>query len=108
MPGLTRKSLSLRRPVWRFLGLGITLLLCSFTLFADTSAMLRSVPLTKCYCHCSESHARAGCAKMCESKRYASRWWAKTCVKPHMQSPAHNSNAGPRFPHPGRAEHAKL
>jgi hypothetical protein len=25
-----------------------------------------------------------------------------------MQSPTHNSHAGPRFPHPDRAEHAQL
>jgi hypothetical protein len=45
---------------------------------------------------------------MCESKRNASRWWAISCVKPHMKPPAPNSNAGPRFPHPDRAEHVKL
>jgi len=45
---------------------------------------------------------------MCESKRNASRWWAISCVKPHMRRPASDSNAGPRFPHPDRAEHVKL
>ena len=45
---------------------------------------------------------------MCDSKRYVSRWRAAKCTKPHMQTPTHNSNAGPRFPHPDRAEHAQL
>jgi len=92
----------------RLLGFGVALLACAATLSADTPSMLRGVQTTGCYCHCAESKKSGGCVKMCESKRYASRWWATTCQKPHMQSPAHNSNAGPRFPHPGRAEHAQL
>jgi hypothetical protein len=80
----------------------------AFTLFADTPALLRTVPSGGCYCHCPESHARGGCVKLCDSKRFVSRWRKTTCVKPHMHTPSHDSNAGPRFAHPGRAEHAKL
>jgi hypothetical protein len=88
--------------------LGISFLACSTTLFADTPALLRTVPAGGCYCHCAESRGRGGCVKMCDSKHHASRWRGTECAKPHMQSPTHNSHAGPRFPHPGRAEHAKL
>src|SRR5437667_12856152 len=103
-----REIIPWRRPLGRLALLGIILLGCTLGLFADTSAMVRSVPRGGCYCHCAEAHMQAGCVKMCDSKRYASRWWAKRCAKPHMQTPANNSNAGPRFPHPGRAELAKL
>ncbi|HET9994957.1 MAG TPA: hypothetical protein VFQ18_06080 [Candidatus Acidoferrum sp.] len=97
-----------RPSFWKLLCAGIVLFACSVTMLADTPALLRSVRSGGCYCHCAESRARGGCVKMCDSKKYPSRWWAKTCAKPHMQTPASNSNAGPRFPHPGRAEHAKL
>jgi hypothetical protein len=78
------------------------------TLWADTTARLRSVPAGGCYCGCSESHTRGGCVKMCELPKYASRWWATTCAKPRVQRPAEDSNAGPRLRHPSRAEHARL
>ena len=54
------------------------------------------------YVPCEEIDAADG-----HSKRFATRWWAKKCVK-HMQTPAGNPGAGPRYPHPGHAEHAKL
>jgi hypothetical protein len=92
----------------RLLGAGIFVLACSLPLLADTPSLLRRVPAGSCYCHCAESKLHGGCVKMCDSKRYASRWRAARCAKPHMQSPARDSNAGPRFPHPGRAEHAQL
>jgi hypothetical protein len=101
-------AFALRRLTRTWLGLGFAFLACSFTVLADTSALLRTVPVSRCYCHCSESHSRGGCVRMCESKRNASRWWAISCVKPHMRRPASDSNAGPRFPHPDRAEHVKL
>ncbi len=97
-----------RRPLGRLCLLGIVYLAGSPTLLADTSALLRSIPASGCYCRCAESRLRGGCVKMCDSKRNASRWRATKCAKPHMQTPADNSNAGPRFPHPGRAEHAQL
>src|SRR5882724_12362699 len=104
----TSDTTSWRRPLLRLYFLGLTVLACSLSLIADTPKMLRTVPSGGCYCHCTESHQRGGCVKLCDSKRYAARGGAIKCAKPHMQSPANNSNAGPRFPRPGRAEHAKL
>ncbi len=78
------------------------------TLFANTPGRLRGVPAGGCYCCCSESHAHSGCAKMCELPKYANRWWATTCAKPHLQKPADDSNAGPHLHHPDHAEHAQL
>lgn len=108
MPRFINKTISWRRPLRRLYLQVIILLGCSLTLLADTPALLRSVPEGGCYCHCAESHLRGGCVKMCDSKRYVSRWRATKCAKPHMQTPTHNSHAGPRFPHPDRAEHAQL
>jgi hypothetical protein len=102
------KPFDLRRPTCRLYLMGVILLGCSLTLLADTPALLRSLPAAECYCHCAESHLRGGCVKICDSKRYVPRWRATKCAKPHLQRPAANSNAGPRFPHPGRAEHAQL
>lgn len=101
-------TLSRKVPVWKLFCAGIALLAGTLAVFADTPGMIRSVTAGGCYCECDESHVRAGCAKMCDRKKYATRWWAKTCAKPHMQTPTDNSNAGPRFPHPNRAEHAQL
>ncbi|HEV1992810.1 MAG TPA: hypothetical protein VGR03_00600 [Candidatus Acidoferrum sp.] len=108
MRRLFSKAISWRRPIFRLYLLGIIFLACSLTLLADTPALLRSIPAGGCYCHCAESHLRGGCVKLCDSKRYAARWRGTKCAKPHMQTPADNSNAGPRFPRPGRAEHAQL
>ncbi len=108
MHWLVSKAISWQRPLWRLCLSGILFLAGSLTLLADTPALLRSVPASGCYCQCAESHLRGGCVKMCESKRYASRWRATKCAKPHMHTPADNPNAGPRFPHPARAEHASL
>jgi hypothetical protein len=96
------------RSLGQLFSLGTLLLACSLGLLADTPALLRTVPAGGCYCHCAESRLRGGCVKMCDSKRYASRWRASKCAKPHMRTPDNNSHAGPRFPHPGRAEHAQL
>ena len=92
----------------QFYGLGMALLACCAPLLADTPALVRKVRVEGCYCHCEASHGSAGCVKLCDSKRNAPRWWVTTCAKPHMQTPAVDSNAGPRFPRPGRAEHAQL
>jgi len=107
MRGLLGKTKSWRT-LWRMCLLGIAFLACSLTLLADTPGLLRNVPAGGCYCRCEVSHLRSGCVKLCDSKRFASRWWAIKCVKPLMRRPPGNSNAGPRFPHPGRAEHAQL
>jgi hypothetical protein len=73
---------------------------------ADTLGRIEPAPQNGCYCHCSESHSRTGCVKMCELKKYASRWWATTCVKPRRPATIPNPGASPRLPHPDRAEHA--
>ena len=108
MPGFRIGTFSRQRFPRRLLALGICLLACALPLLADTPSLLRRVPAASCYCHCEESRVHGGCIKMCESKKYASRWWAKSCAKPHMSTPTHDSHAGPRYPHPGRAEHARL
>lgn len=92
----------------RLLGAIICLLAGALPLVADTPSMLRGIPTGGCYCHCAESKVRGGCVKMCESKKYAYRWWATSCAKPHMSTPRGDSHAGPRYPHPRRTEHAKL
>jgi hypothetical protein len=48
------------------------------------------------------------CVKMCELPKYATRWWAVSCAKPHGHSAANNPGAGPRLHHGDRAEHARL
>jgi hypothetical protein len=92
----------------RLLASAVCLLAGTLPLLADTPSLLRHVPAGGCYCRCAESKVRGGCVKMCESKKYAYRWWATSCAKPHMSTPRRDSHAGPRFPHPGRAEHARL
>jgi hypothetical protein len=102
------KAISFQHGLFRLYVLSAIFLASSFTLLADTPALLRTVPAGGCFCHCTESHRRGGCVKMCDSKKNASRWWAIKCAKPHMQTPKNDSHAGPRFPHPGRSEHARL
>ena len=108
MQRFPKKNITSRLPFLRLIGLAGTLLGCSLALLADTPALLRSTPVGGCFCHCAESKAHGGCVKMCDSKRYKSRARARSCAKPHMHSPLGDSHAGPRFPHPGRAEHAQL
>lgn len=108
MQSFTKRNVFGRLPILRLIGFGIIILSGSLTVLADTAALLRTTRTSGCFCHCAESKARGGCVKMCDSKRYVSRWWARTCAKPHMHSPVHDSHAGPRFPHPGRAEHVQL
>src|SRR5215469_5703552 len=90
------------------IGAGICLLAFTPHLLADTPTLLRRTPTAGCYCQCAESKLQGNCIKMCESKKYASRWWAKSCAKPHMSTPRHDSHAGPRFPHPGRSERVQV
>ena len=97
-----------RTSSFRLLSPALCLLAAALPLLADTPSLLRDIPTGGCYCHCAESKVRGGCVKMCESKKYAYRWWATSCAKPHMGTPRRDSHAGPRFPHPGRAEHAEL
>jgi hypothetical protein len=84
----------------------VALVAWSWPVLADTSARLEGTSAV-CYCDCAESHARAGCAKMCELKKYASRWWATSCARPHQLPSANKSGAGPHLQHPDHAEHAQ-
>jgi hypothetical protein len=89
-----------------------SLVLClfggSFLALADTSLPLGKAKVGTCYCRCPESQKRTFCVKMCDSARYAaSHPWATRCVKPRLNRPAEEHDAGPRYPHPGRAERAQ-
>ena len=97
----------LLRSFAHLLAVATFLVASALPLLADTPSLLR-IPLGGCYCHCAESKVRGGCVKMCESRKYAYRWWAATCAKPHLSTPRRDSHAGPRFPHPRRTEHARL
>jgi len=80
----------------------------SLIVSADTPTQLKKERVGTCYCHCPESHSAGFCVKMCDSVRYAATHaWANRCVKPHLQTPVERQDAGPRYPHPGRAERAQ-
>jgi len=85
------------------------LLLClggSLIVSADTPSKLWTRNVGGCYCQCAAPHGHNACVKMCDSPRFASRPWATHCVKPRLRLPIENHDAGPRYPHPGRAERA--
>lgn len=104
LPALSSPSAASRR-----IFLLALVILCSATeLQGDTTGVLRSTRPAGCYCRCPVSAARSGCTKMCELPRYASRWWASSCARPHMRPPAENPGVSPRLPHPNRAEHAGM
>jgi hypothetical protein len=75
---------------------------------ADTPGMLRQVTPSSCYCGCNQSHARAGCTRMCDTRKHASRWGAVSCAKARIKPPGDNPGAGPRFRRSDRAERASL
>jgi hypothetical protein len=77
----------------------------AYTVWADSSTRSRS-SVSSCYCGCHLSKTSAGCTKMCELPKYASRWWATSCAKPHATTPAENPGAGPHMVHPAKAERA--
>ncbi len=99
MPGAVRMSA-------RFLAGCAALLMGAAGILADSSGMLRRTTPPACYCGCSQSHASAGCVKICDSRRSGSRWSAATCAKSRIKTPAENPGAGPRFPRSDRAERA--
>jgi hypothetical protein len=86
----------------------VALLLLPWGLPADTAVLTRPTQTGVCYCHCAMSRAHGGCTKMCEAKKYASRWWATTCAQPRRKPPAESHRGSPRLPHADRAEHAQL
>jgi hypothetical protein len=80
---------------------------CSLILSANAPTELRVAAVGTCYCHCAESRAHRNCVKMCDKPKHASRIGAGSCVKPRLRRPVENHDAGPRFPHLGRAERAQ-
>jgi len=83
-------------------------LAASSSLFADSSTRLGNSSVGGCYCCCGEARTPAGCVKICELPKYASRWWATSCAKPRLHRPAEDSNAGPHLRRPDRATYAEL
>jgi len=95
--------------LWARCGIALVFALAAaMSLFANTPGLLRRASPPACYCKCSQSHARAGCVKMCEARKRATRWGASTCAKPRIKPPAENPGAGPRFSRSDRAERASL
>jgi hypothetical protein len=92
--------------LWLGLDLLVVAGVVGFSVWADSSPKVYQVPMQHCYCGCSASKTSAGCGKMCELPKYASRRWAVTCAKPRATTPTENPDAGPRFPRPGRSERA--
>ena len=86
----------------------LTFLVTSVSVLADTRYSLGSNSAGVCYCHCAMAKAHSGCAKMCESPRFASRWWATSCARPKSKVSKDATKVGPRFPRPGRAERAAV
>lgn len=95
-----------RLAIWAILDLALFAGALALSTFADTSGTFRKPAASGCYCNCSQSRTSAGCAKMCELRKYASRWYAVNCSKPHAQAPATTPGAGPHYPRPPRAERA--
>ena len=108
MPRPHRSLTRLRSTLVRAIASALLASAVPISLLADTSSRLRTVPAGTCYCCCGDSHATAGCVKMCELPKYASRWWATTCVKPRVHRPANDSNAGPHIRRPDRATYAQM
>lgn len=105
MPSLWVSRLR-RIAIWLALDLVLFASLLAITGWADTSGRLREPEPGSCYCGCSHSKTSAGCIKMCELPKYASRWWAVSCSKPRPQSHVENPGAGPHYPRAPRAERA--
>ncbi|MGA3176737.1 MAG: hypothetical protein ABSE19_05260 [Candidatus Acidiferrum sp.] len=95
-----------RLATWVLLELILAAAVMAFSVWADTSGRVKETKPGGCYCGCAMSKTSAGCSKMCELPKYASRWWAVTCAKPRANAPAATPGAGPRLPRPARAERA--
>ena len=83
--------------------LALTLLASGLGVQADTRFSIGTESAAGCYCHCAMSKARGGCAKICETPKYASRWWATSCTRPRRKAPVDNPGAHPRLPRPAGA-----
>ena len=95
-----------RLAIWATLDLALFASALAVSSWADTSGQFRKPTVGGCYCKCAQSKTGAGCAKMCELPKYASRWWAVSCAKPRVQAPVDNPGAGPHYPRTPRAERA--
>lgn len=110
MPGMRAPLTPYTSPktlLWRLLLLGSALLVVSWSLLADKPSRLKSTQAGGCYCRCSRAKGLGSCVKMCETPKYASRWWATSCVKSRSRYSGDNPGAGPRLHHPDRAERAR-
>jgi hypothetical protein len=95
-----------RFAVWLVLDLLVACCVLGVAAWADTSTKLNQPSTSGCYCHCAMAKASAGCAKMCDLPKFATRRWAVTCAKPHASLPLESPNSQPHLPHPPRAERA--
>jgi len=95
-----------RLAIWVLLDLALFAGALALSTSADTRGQLAKATPAGCYCACAHSKTSAGCAKMCELPKYASRWWAVSCSKPRVQPPVDTPGAGPHYPHKPRAERA--
>ena len=95
-----------RIAIWLSLDLLVAAAVLGLTVWADTSSKVRVTPVETCYCGCAAAKTSAGCGKMCELPKYASRRWAVPCAKPRVSTPPENPGAGPRLARPGRSERA--
>ena len=95
-----------RLTIWATLDLALFAGALALSTSADTSGTFRKEPASGCYCHCAQSKTSAGCTKMCELPKYASRWYAVSCAKARAQAPAVTPGAGPHYPRAPRAERA--
>lgn len=84
------------------------LALAAVPLPADTGGARRPISPAGCPCRCNQGKTHAGCSRMCDAPRRASRWGANSCAKPRIKPPAETPGAGPRLPRPARAERASL
>jgi hypothetical protein len=95
-----------RLAIWAVLDLALFTGALALSTSADTRSQLGKTSVGGCYCGCAQSKTSAGCTKMCELPKYASRWWAVSCSKPRVQPPAETPGAGPHYPRKPRAERA--
>lgn len=99
--------LRLRRfTLWLVFDLLLASGLLAFSAWADTSSHLHHPPVGGCYCGCAMAKTSAGCGKMCDLPKFASRRWAVTCSKPHATANMETPEAQPHLPHPPHAERA--
>lgn len=95
-----------RLAIWATLDVALFAGALALSTSADTRGQLAKTNPGGCYCACAHSKTSAGCVKMCELPKYASRSWAVSCAKPRVKPPAETPGAGPHYAHKPRAERA--